>query len=431
MKPFRLLPILLLACGMTACSNNDDVMEQQIPVGQPVVEVPGNNVVSDSVFQLNAAQQARVTPLNDFSVKLFRQLSSGQGSTVVSPLSVAFVLGMINDGAQGETQQEILSALGFQGDDAQTVNELMKKFIDGAPKADGKVTVAMANNVTLSNDYLLNPNYAQTMKDYYDAAVYSLDFSKPEALQTINGWCSAKTHALIPAILDKVNPEAVAYLLNAIYFKAEWTDKFSKDDTYGETFITNAGTPDFSTIEMMHKTAKALYCESEGMKALNLPFGGGRYSMTFLLPESVGGLDALKSQLSGKTVQELKFTEQEVEMALPVFATEADTDLIPLLKELGVSKMFSLDAELKGIAQYQNGKDMPLYVSVMKQKTRLGVDEEGCEGTAVTKAELMETSNIPDDQPQPKTFLATHPFVYAVTEQATGAVVFMGQFCGE
>ena len=153
--------------------------------------------------------------------------------------------------------------------------------------------------------------------------------------------------------------------------------------------------------------------------------------MTFLLSERVGGLDALKSQLSGKTVQELKFTEQEVEMALPVFATEADTDLIPLLKELGVSKMFSLDAELKGIAQYQNGKDTPLYVSVMKQKTRLGVDEEGCEGAAVTKAELMETSNIPDDQPHPKTFLATHPFVYAVTEQATGAVVFMGQFCGE
>ena len=181
---------------------------------------------------------------------------------------------------------------------------------------------------------------------------------------------------------------------------------------------------------MMHKTAKALYAEKEGLKALRLPIGDGRYSMTFLLPSTVDGLDNMKTQLTGKSIQSLAFTEQEVEMALPVFTTQADIDLIPLMQALGVKRMFSHDAELWGIAQ-QDGKNASLFVSLMKQKTRLGVDEQGTEGAAVTIAELLETSDLPDEQPKTTTFYATHPFVYAITEQATGALFFMGQFCGE
>ena len=427
MKPQRLFMILAIAGGMAACSNSDDVTDENNLNVQSPNQNPGGETLSDSAFRLNTAQMERVAPLNEFSVKLFRQLSSGQVSTVVSPLSVAFVLGMINDGAQNQTQQEILTALGFGSDNAKTVDELMKKFIEGAPKADPKVTVALANNVTLNKDYHLNPTYVQVMKEYYEASTYSLDFSKPEALQTINGWCNEKTRGLIPSIIAELRPNAVAYLLNAIYFKGEWKYKFDKNMSYGEGFQTTDG---FKDIVMMHKTAKALYAEKEGLKALRLPIGDGRYSMTFLLPSTVDGLDNMKTQLTGKSIQSLAFTEQEVEMALPVFTTQADIDLIPLMQALGVKRMFSHDAELWGIAQ-QDGKNASLFVSLMKQKTRLGVDEQGTEGAAVTIAELLETSDLPDEQPKTTTFYATHPFVYAITEQATGALFFMGQFCGE
>lgn len=425
MKRFGFVVALCLALGMTACSNGDDATEQSGNVGEQLA-APEQEEVIDSAFCLNAAQQAQITPLNDFSVSLFRELGSGKNSTVISPLSVAFVMGMINNGASGSTRQEILTALGFGVDDTAAANELMRKMIDGAPTADASVKVAIANNLTVNNTYQLSTDYKQLASTYYDASAYSLDFSQPEALQTINGWCNEKTNGLIPQIIDRLDPQTVLCLLNAIYFKGEWTDKFDKTNTYGEGFVTAES---YNTLQMMHKTGKAMFAEQEGMTALRLPFGNGRYTMTFLLPAEVNGLESMKAKLTGKTLQELAFAEQEVEMMLPVFATEVNTDLIPLLSKLGVSRLFTHDAELTDIAK-RDGNDVTLFVQLMKQKTRLGVDEEGSLGAAVTIAEMYETEG-PDDGSKLKHFYANHPFVYVVSEQATGAILFLGQFCGE
>ena len=426
MKKIGFLAALCLACGMMACSSDDE------PAQDNAQEVAGSTtqepVLTDSVFKLNAAQQARILPLNEFSMKLFREQSASQGSTVISPLSVAFVLGMINDGAEGTTREEILAALGFGNDDAETVNGLMKKLIEGAPAVDKKVTVALANNVTVRNDYQLQDTYAKTMKEYYEASVYSLDFTKPEALQTINGWCNEKTNGLIPKIIDELGDDLMLCLLNAIYFKGEWGDKFDKSQTYGEVFTSASGAESVKMIEMMHKTAKAEYAKENGMKALRLPFGDGRYAMTFLLPDKADGLADLKAKLTGTTLQGLTMKEQEVEMILPVFATEVEMNLIPLLQKQGLNRMFTPEAELPNIALRANGDKAQLMVMLMKQKTRLGVNEEGSEGAAVTIAEVY-ASEAPDDGQKLK-FYANHPFVYAITEQATGAVFFIGQFCG-
>lgn len=426
MKRFGFVVALCLAIGMVACNSDDDATEQSGNAGeQPTASE--KEEVNDSAFCLNAAQQTRIAPLNEFSVRLFRELGSSQQSTVISPLSVAFVMGMVNNGAANTTRQEILSALEFGVDDTAAANELMRKMIDGAPTADPSVKVAIANNLTVNSQYQLNTAFEQTANTYYDASVYSLDFSQPEALQTINRWCNEKTNGLIPRIIDQLDPQMVLCLLNAIYFKGEWANKFDKANTYGEAFLMADGD---HSIQMMHKVDKAMYAEQEGVKALRLPFGNGRYSMTFLLPAEVDGLESMKAKLTGKTLQELAFAEQEVEMMLPVFATEVNTDLIPLLSKLGVSRLFTHDAELTDIAK-RDGNDVNLYVQMMKQKTRLGVNEEGSLGAAVTIAGMYETEGPDHEDGKQKRFYANHPFVYVVSEQATGAIFFIGQFCGE
>ena len=418
MKKLLALMGLVVALTLTGCTSDSSE--------EAVVEQPGQTGEFADI-PLTTRQLAQVPVLNSFALKLARQMAVEDKSFVVSPLSVAFVLGMLNEGAEGETQAEIARTLGLGNASREEVNALMAALKDYTQQADPSVTMAYASNVTLNSKkgYQLTGTYSEAMTKYYDASTMSYDFSKPEALTAINNWSREHSRGLIPEIIDELDEDVVMCLLNAIYFKGSWADPFDKDETHGAGFLTHGERKD---IAMMRKEAVAGYYEDTGFKALRLAIGDGSYSMTLLLPEQNSTVEQTLSSLDYGQLLLPEMAEGEVDMLIPVFKTQSETDLITVLQKLGIRRAFSIsDSQLTRMV---TGSGNPLYVSLMKQKTQLGVNEEGTEGSAVTLAEMRDTEIIGQEQP-PHTFYASRPFAYYISEKNSGAILFMGVFAGE
>lgn len=418
MKYTVLLALLPLA---VACSSDDESASDVVQNGQ-VVE---NVVETDSVLGLTSQQQSMVAPLNNFAVNLFREQSqrTGEHSTVVSPLGVAMVLGMLNEGAEGQTSEEISKAIGFSSADKDALSQLFSQLLSAVPKADPGISAALANTVLVnSSECQLQTTYQEKLQQFYDAFVLAMDFQSPLALKQVNSWCDQNTKGLIPAIIDNLDPNVLACLLNATYFKGKWTEPFDASKSFGEGFFLKK---EVTILKTMHKQSSMLYGEQKNVKALRLPLGNGTYAMTIVVPTS---LDSYVSGLSAKALQEMTFTQETVKAFIPVFTTSTTLDLIGLLKNLGISKVFDKNmSELAGIVQQQ--KSYPIYVDLMKQSTQMGINEEGCEGAAVTIAELMMGEGRGDSVV--KEFRANRPFLYYLSELQSGAILFMGQFCGD
>ena len=412
---------MIIALTLTACSNDsteDVVIEQPEQTGE-FADIP-----------LTAQQKKQVPVLNDFALKLARQMAVENKSFVVSPLSVAFLLGMLDEGAEGETQAEIARTLGLGNASREEVNELMAALLGYTGTADEQVAVAYANNVTLNAkyNYQLTETFGNAMKKYYDASIMSYDFSKPEALVAINSWSNEHSRGLIPNIIDKLDEDVVMCLLNAVYFKGKWTEPFDKTETHAGCFKIGTGNSDedWINIDMMRKTATANYHEESGLQALNLPIGNGNYSMTLLLPAEGKTVKDMLAGLKASDLRQMPFSQEEVDMAIPVFKTTAETNLIPLLKGMGMKKVFNKDESQ--LTRMVKDSLNPLYVSLMKQNTQLGINEEGTEGSAVTIGELMAGANIDRTI---NYFHATRPFAYFISDKGSGAILFMGMFAGE
>lgn len=410
---------LAFVLALVACSNEsqeETVIEQPQQTGE-FIEIP-----------LSAQQKAQVPVLNDFALNLTRQMAAENKSFVVSPLSTAFLLGMLDEGAEGETQAEIARTLGLGNASREEVNELMAALLGYTGTADGQVSVAYANNVTLNTkyNYQLSETFSNAMKTYYDASVVSADFSKPEALKTVNEWSREHSKGLIPSIIDELDESVVMCLLNAVYFKGAWTHPFDKSNTSGSPFKKGDGL--WTEIKMMNDKTTASYYEESGFQALNLPVGDGTYSMTLLLPAKGKTVGAMLSDMSANALQQMNFEEHEVDMTIPIFKTESNTDLISLLSRMGIEKVFDINSSQ--LTRMVTNAENPLYVALMKQKTQLGINEEGTEGSAVTLAELYDGSAGTGTERPTYTFYANHPFAYFISDKGSGAILFMGVFAG-
>ena len=378
---------------------------------------------------LTGSQRLMIDKNNDFACNLFRTISEqkhGESSTLVSPISVSYMLGMLNDGADGETYLQISNVLGMGGS-VEEMNKYFKKMIDEAPRVDTKVTVKIANsiNVNSAQGISLVPQYEADMRKYYNAQVDALDFSDGESLRHINNWCNDNTYGLIPKILDRLEPSAAMYLLNAVYFKASWTNKFNSNATRDLTFTKQDGST--VTLKMMHLKTRVSYGEDNLCKMLCLPSGSGGYSMYVLLPKQGHTIGDIIQSLTARKLKQIKMhttASHEVDILMPRFTTTNETNLKDVLSSMGMPRVFdSYSAQFSNMA---NGGD-DLYVSMMKQKAKIIVDEEGTKAAAVTVAEMRNRSSISSGY----TFHATHPFVYYIVEGSTGTIFFMGTYCGD
>jgi serpin B len=413
-KPILMTCMLLSV--LTACSDNGEEVVDMLPKLRPIT--------------LTAEQQQMRDNNNEFACRLFRTVNEqkeGNGSLIVSPISVTYMLGMLNTGADGQTRQQIADVLGLGGSVTE-INEYCKKMIDEAPRVDPSVTVQIANCIDVNSalGITLVPQFKTDMQNYYNAQIEALDFGKSSSLDKINNWCKKNTDGMIPSILDRLSPAAAMYLLNAIYFKATWTEKFDPKDTRDMDFTM----PDGSTRQhkMMHRKALAAYDKNDLCEMLYLPYGSNGYGMYVLLPVEGKTVDDVIQGLSAEGVQEQLFEmgPHEVDILMPRFTTSNETLLEQVLSSMGMPLAFTQYAEFPNMAQGKN-----LFVSMMKQKAKIEVNEDGTKASSVTISQMGETAPPPAPQYLQVDFHATRPFVYYIIESSTRSIFFMGCYCGE
>jgi len=385
-------------------------------------------------IQLTAAQKVFVNDNNSFTLNFLKTVNEADHSGksfVYSPLSITYVLGMVNDASTGMTEQELEQTLGFHEGGIQAVNDYCKKLIEGLPLVDKDVQLNIANALFVNkNKVRLKPQYQADMEQYYDAKAEALEFNS-QALGKINDWCSDKTNGMIDKILDRIDPRVVTYLLNAIYFKADWTSKFDPDNTKTETFTTENGS---TQLPLMQQDVLISYAKTDTYAAIKLPYSNGYWDMTVMLPEEGKTIDDVISQLTtevmaGSTTKP-QFMAYEVDLKLPRFETYSDTDdlqagLIGLLQKMGIRQAFEPNhAEIPNMCENTN-----VYIAMMRQKAAIKVNEEGAEAAAVTVAGGYATSVGPVTYPK-ATFHANRPFVYVIREASSNVILFVGRFTG-
>ena len=416
-QTWKLLAIAaMMLVAMTSCNSDNEE-----PIGDDEVV---RMLAQAEPIPLTQAQQQMRDNNNEFAWKLFctaRKTNGNQGNSFMSPLSVTYLLGMMDAGAAGSTRDEITATLGF-GEDVMAVNEYCKTMIDGAAAVDPTATVRIANCVEVNSalGISLLKQYVDDIKQYYHAQIDALDFTKSNTLDIINNWCKDNTDGMIPSILDEINPSVAMYMLNAIYFKADWAAKFNKKHTRKMDFTLPNGT----TVkrELMHIKARALYGQDDTCATLRLPFGNGAYSMYVLLPAE--GI-SLEDFIQGMTIQNLNahlnnIYTGDIDVLLPKFETTSHIELIKTLKGMGITSAFD-----PGRADFSNMTNASLCVSMMFQKAKIEVNEDGAKAAAVTLSGFVLTSyeSIPEFD-----FHATRPFLYLIMEESTHSIFFIGTY---
>lgn len=367
---------------------------------------------------LTRAEQGINSGVNEFGLKLYRSLYD-KDQVFISPLSVSLALSMTAYGARGTTEQEMIETLGFGDATRDQVGEYYKKMVAGLLGADNRTTLEIANSIWVKNIINLRQDFSNGVKDYFMADIFSRDFSSSSLIQEINSWCSEKTHGLIKNAADNLDPSTVMALVNALYFNGKWSSEFGK--AYNGKF--KALNSSSVSTKMMNRTGSYKYASDGGYRMVSVPYGNGAFVMDLILPEAEGGAafekavkDLTWDVYSGLITGQSTF---EVNVTMPVFKMEYDTELQDILAAMGMPSAFGGFANFSGITD-----DASLCISKVIHKTLVDVNEKGTEAAAVTIVDMKMTSAGPGYSID---FTADRPFIFAIRETSTNALVFVGQ----
>lgn len=367
---------------------------------------------------LKTSMQKRVQQDNEFAFDLFRKTiaSTDEKNVFISPLSVSIALGMAWNGASAETKEEMATALKMSGMTDKEINEYYQIMQSTLPKVDPSTQLNIANSLWYKEGFQVKNPYLQVNKDYFNAEIRALDFASPKALGIINGWCADKTNQLIKNPLDKISADAVMYLINAIYFKGIWANKFDKKETTTATFYAEGDKT--VKVKMMQQLDTFRYMQDDMAKYLEMPYGNKAFSMTAILPNegktTAEVLNALDTESWGKVVTGMR--TKKIQVFLPKFKTKGTYELKGPLMEMGMKKAFTAEADFSSIADFR------LLISRIIHSTYCDVNEEGTEAAAVTIVEVELTS-----MPNYPVFNANRPFIFVIHEKSTGVILFMGK----
>lgn len=434
MKRFAVFAALAaLVLGVVSCGKIVDDELREDP-DLPEERIPENNTPDDGnndgtsednprkELSLAAASQAILQHTNTFAFHFLSRINASvEGDYIVSPLSMQFLLGMILNGAQGKTADEICQVLGYGAGEVEAVNEFALSLMEQLPSLDKKTTFNIANSIWVNQRYPIKDAFKTDVVKFYDAEVSNRDFDDPATVDAMNQWASDHTNGLIQKVLDRIYPTDLAILMNALYFKGQWMDPFIKEFTDRALFTKENG--ETAEVDMMKKYNTTLsYREADGFRAVSLPYGNGAYSMVILLPDTgkkpadviaaLGALDwpgFLTSLYS-----------QPVNLWLPKFKTDTKVLLNDLLSEMGMPLAFTDYADFKALS------DVDVCLTCVKQDAVIIVDEEGTEAAAVSTG-MCGITSVP---PPTVDFHADRPFLYLIAESGTGTILFSGKYSG-
>lgn len=369
---------------------------------------------------LKSGMTQKVQQDNQFSFDLLRGVlaSSESRNVFISPLSVSIAFGMVWNGADNQTREEIEQVLGLSGITVDDINGYYQIMQSSLLKVDPSTKLSIANSLWYRTGFSVKPDFLTVNKTYFDAEVRSLDFSDPKAVDIINSWCSDKTNGLIKKPLSNISAETMLYLINAIYFKGIWNNKFEKKNTSEKDFTDEDGA--VAKVNMMQQTHAFGYVSDENAQYLDMPYGNEAFSMTVILPQDGKTTADVLESLDGEqwnSIQERLYS-REIQVSFPRFKMENKFELQQVLASMGMSSAFTPAADFSKIS------DVNLLISKVIHSTYCSVDEEGTEAAAVTVVEIGLTSAGPSE---PIVFDVNRPFLFVIRENSTGVILFAGK----
>ncbi|AVM53256.1 serpin B [Bacteroides zoogleoformans] len=357
-----------------------------------------------------------------FAFEYFKAVNALKGSEdkiVVSPLSASFAMTMMANGAENETLEEMKKALRISNFTLEEVNTYNKKLMEQLATLDKKATLLTANSFWMNSWFEALPQFKNTLEANYDAEMKQVDFAT--ALPAINQWCAEKTNGHVKEILTELDKKSRFVLLNALYFKSEWAEKFREEDTTTENFTNSDGeiTPN---VKYMNNRWENWYYKNDLFALASLPFGNGAFRMQFLLPNEGKELEQCINALDEKFWEEylLERSYAELVLKIPKYKVYTRMEQKEALKTMGVKRVFEANAELGKLASKRSlDEELTTW-----QACSFGVDEEGAVAAAVTSWNGMDMLSLPGPVVE---FFVTRPFLFMVTEQSTGAFLFIGK----
>lgn len=370
---------------------------------------------------LSAAEQAVIESSNAFAFELLREtiVRDESADIMLSPLSASMALGMAMNGARGATFEGMRAALAFGTLDQESINASYHDLIELLLGLDRGVDMRIANSVWARSGFPFHDSFMETVRQSFDAEVATLDFSAPEAAPTINRWVDRSTNGRIDTIIEPpIPPHVVMYLINAIYFKGNWQERFDRSDTRDAPFTRADGST--KTVAMMSRQGGFEYHAHADAEIAELRYGRGAFVMDIVLPREGRTVDELIATLDesrwNEWIDGLQPTSIYLEM--PKYRLEYETRMNEPLIAMGMQSAFGLTGDTDFTGLSPAGED--LYISEVKQKTFINVDEEGTEAAAVTSVAVSVTS-------MPPTMTVNRPFLVVIRERFGGAILFIGR----
>lgn len=377
----------------------------------PITELPRS---------LTTAEREVIAGSNLFSFDLLRESVSenpDSPNVFLSPLSASMALGMTMNGTDGETWAQMRDVLGFERLEEEEINESYRALIDLLLDLDRRVTFGLGNSIWTRDGYPILPDFYDRARTYFDAEVTELDFLDPGAKDVINGWVEDVTAGRITEMIERIPPDAVMFLINAVYFKGSWSSQFDPDNTTTAPFtLADGGTV---SVPLMRQTAEFARFQTATARGVELPYGGGAFTAVAVQPRGDGTLGDLVRGLDRVVWAEWMAQLEdepagEVAVLLPRFEIEYEQVLDGTLQSLGMTDMFN--AELADFSRLVQGGGV--WVDEVKQKTFLKVDEEGTEAAAATSVRVIESA--------PPELRFDAPFLFAIRERLSGTILFIG-----
>jgi len=403
-----LVLVCAIALNLTGCA-------ETVQAADLMDGVTANAVTSKAADDAFRNSQMRL------AVELFQSAvtASKDENVLLSPLSVQLALAMTANGAAGQTKEEMETLLGGEIT-LEDLNEYLYSYVKSLSSGE-KCKLRIANSIWFRDDekrLQVEKDFLQCNADYYAAQAYKAAFDG-KTLKDINAWVNNHTDGMIDSILDRIDPDTVMYLLNALVFDGEWMHVYDKSEVYKGNFTNIAG--EEVSVDVMHST-ESVYLQDARATGFMKPYKGGRYSLAALLPNEGVDIYDYISGLTGEGLLDTLCSAQSgmVVAALPKFSYEYGLVMNEALKELGIPSAF--DGNTADFSQMAHSSRGNIYIGEVLHKTFICVDELGTKAGAVTKIEMVD-----ECAPMSQWMVnLNRPFVYMIVDNETNLPVFIG-----
>lgn len=414
MKQKNLINFLLLGgilCSVTSCQNNDSPEVETLKTRTPIV--------------LNEKAQGVAENLEDFYINFTTDMAryegnkeTGDKNMICSPLSAAFLFGMIGNGLEGEKQQEFIKYMGVS--DISGVNELAKTMLADLNKSDVKTTMSISNSAWGNSKILsgISENYRSVLNYYYSAVINYEEYDSDRLGNSIKDWYAAIGNESSDNV-QAINSFSSFVLLNAISFQSYWAENnlFNKENTKKDLFHGASGD---SEVDMMRsKSFLTDYSSDDNFEYFCIPFGNRTFTMEIVLPQEGVSLETASEKLTAECLKNLREVaesgdNQEIDLHIPKFLLKTSSSVTDMLTQTSIGHLI-YNMPLTNVASDYNGN------VEMSQFLKFSIDEEGVKATTVSNMDGMLIA------PPIKFINVDRPFYFFITEYSTKACVLSGR----